>query len=107
MTPDQIIDYYATRLRASGAHNVGAYETRLRQNSGNLANLNNYLSEAIAALMLLDYGADVTMQDRPDLTVFLKGEKFYVEVKHFNRKAQDDLNDEAERTCAGIRVRSP
>ena len=98
MTPDQIIDYYVTRLRAGGAHNVGAYETRLRQNVGNLPNLNNYLSEAVAALMLLDYGADVTMQDRPDLAVFLKGEKFYAEVKHFNRKAQDDLNDEAERT---------
>ena len=99
MTPDQIIDYYLNRLRTGGAHNVDAYETRLRQNAGNVPNLNNYLSEAIAALMLLDYGADVTMQDRPDLAAILKGERFYAEVKHFNRKRQDDLNDEAERNA--------
>ncbi|MGH9722252.1 MAG: hypothetical protein ACRD8O_18745, partial [Bryobacteraceae bacterium] len=49
--------------------------------------------------MLLDYGAEVTMQDRPDLAVVLKGERFYAEVKHFNRKVQDDLNDEAERNA--------
>ena len=67
MSPDEMIGYYVNRLRTSGAQNVEEYETRLRQNAGNLANLNNYLSEAAAALMLLDYGADVTMQDRPDL----------------------------------------
>ena len=38
MTPDQIIDYCVKWLRAGGAHNVDAYETRLRQNAGNLAN---------------------------------------------------------------------
>ena len=47
--------------------------------------------------MLLDYGAEVTMQDRPDLAAVLKGERFYAEVKHFNRKARDDLNDELYR----------
>jgi hypothetical protein len=95
MTTDQIIGYYVNRLRAAGAHSVDEYETRLRQNAGSLPNLNNYLSEAAAALMLLDYGADVTMQDRPDLAAVIRGEKFYAEVKHFNRKTQDDLNDEA------------
>jgi hypothetical protein len=99
MSPDEIIGYYVNRLRTSGAQNVEAYETRLRQNAGNLANLNNYLSEAAAALMLLDYGADVTMQDRPDLAAVLRGERFYAEVKHFNRKAQDDLNDAAVRNA--------
>jgi hypothetical protein len=49
--------------------------------------------------MLLDYGADVTMQDRPDLAAVLRGERFYAEVKHFNRKAQDDLNDAAVRNA--------
>ena len=67
MNPDQIIAYYVSRLRDSGAHNVDEYESRLRSNAVSLANLNNFLSEAAAALMLLDYGADVTMQDRPDL----------------------------------------
>jgi hypothetical protein len=98
-TPDQIIGYYVNRLREAGAHNVGEYETRLRQNAGNLPNLNNFLSEAVAALMLLDYGADVTMQDRPDLAAVVKGERLYAEVKHFNRKMQDDLNDEAVRNA--------
>ena len=46
MSPDEIIGYYVNRLRTSGAQNVEAYETRLRQNAGNLANLNNYPSEA-------------------------------------------------------------
>jgi len=98
-TPDQIIGYYVNRLREAGAHNVGEYETRLRQNAGNLPNLNNFLSEAVAALMLLDYGADVTMQDRPDLAAVVKGERLYAEVKHFNRKTQDDLNDQAVRNA--------
>jgi hypothetical protein len=76
---------------------VGEFEARLRQNAPSVPNLNNYLSEAVAALMLLDYGAEVTMQDRPDLAVILRGERFYAEVKHFNRKRQDDLNDGRER----------
>jgi hypothetical protein len=71
----------------------------LRSNGANPANLNNFLSEAVAALMLLDYGAQVTMQDRPDLAAVLRGERFYAEVKHFNRKAQDDVNDEALRNA--------
>jgi hypothetical protein len=71
MTSDQIIGYYVERLRAAGAHNIGDYETRLRHNAPNLSDLNNYLSEARAALMLRDYGADVTMQVRPDLAVVL------------------------------------
>ena len=49
--------------------------------------------------MLLDYGADVTMQDGPDLAAVLGGERFYAEVKHFNRKAQDDINDAAVRNA--------
>jgi hypothetical protein len=97
MTPEQIIDFYLDRLRRGGAQNVDEYELRLRQNANSGANLNNFLSEAVVALMLLDYGADVTMQDRPDLAASLKGERFYAEVKHFNRKRQDDVNDEALR----------
>jgi hypothetical protein len=99
MAPDEIIGYYVGRLRAAGAHKVGDYEARLRENAGNVPNLNNYLSEAVAALMLLEYGAEVTMQDRPDLAAILKGERFYAQVKHFNRKTQDDINDERERNA--------
>lgn len=39
------------------------------------------------------------MQDRPDLAAVLKGERFYAEVKHFNRKTQDNLNDQALRNA--------
>jgi hypothetical protein len=102
MTPDEIIRYYAHRLRTEGAHNVDEYEARLRQNACSVPSLNNFLSEAIAALMLLDHGAEVTMQDRPDLAVVLRGEPFYSEVKHFNRKRQDDLNDERERNSRAL-----
>ena len=56
MTPEQIIGYYVQRLREGGARNVDEYQGRLRSNAGSVANLNNYLSEAAAALMLLDYG---------------------------------------------------
>jgi hypothetical protein len=66
VTTDEIIAYYVGRLRTAGAHNVGEYEARLRQNAPSVPSLNNFLSEAVAALMLLDYGAEVTMQDRPD-----------------------------------------
>lgn len=43
MTPDQIIDFYVSRLRAGGG-NVDEYESRLRSNAASLANLNNFLS---------------------------------------------------------------
>ena len=104
MTPDEIITQYVNRLRQAGARNVDEYEELLRQNAGNAPNLKNYLSEAVAAFMLLDQGAEVTMQDRPDLAAVLKGEKFYAEVKHFNRKTQDDLNDEAERNAPELEL---
>ncbi len=96
MTPDEIITQYVNRLRQAGARNVDEYEELLRQNAGNAPNLKNYLSEAVAAFMLLDQGAEVTMQDRPDLAAVLKGEKFYAEVKHFNRKTQDSMMKRSE-----------
>jgi hypothetical protein len=99
VTPEQIIGYYVQRLREAGARNVDEYEGRLRSNAGSVANLNNFLSEAAAALMLLANGAEVTRQDRPDLAAVLKGERFYAEVKHFNRKTQGDVNDEALRNA--------
>ena len=99
MTEGEMIAYYVDRLRTAGAHNVDEYEARLRKNEPNVDRLNDFLSEAIAALMLLDYGAEVTMQDRPDLAVVLRGERFYAEVKHFKCKGQDNLNDQKERNA--------
>jgi len=95
----QAIDYYVNRLRAAGAHDVDAYEKTVRNNSGNESQVLNFLSEAITALMFLEHGGDVLMRDKPDLLVKLRGESFYAEVKHFNRKEQDDLDEEAERNA--------
>jgi len=92
------IDYYVMRLRAAGGLNVDAYEKTVRNNSGNASQVLNFLSEAITALMFLEHG-DVLMRDKPDLFVTLRGESFYAEVKHFNRKEQDDLDEQAERNA--------
>jgi len=99
MTDQQAIDYYVDRLRAAGARGVDGYEKTIRNNSRNEKQVLNFLSEAIAALMFLEHGAEVTMRDKPDLDVTLRGESFYAEVKHFNRKEQDDLDDEALRNA--------
>jgi hypothetical protein len=94
----EAIDYYVTRLRAAGARDVDVYEKTVRNNAGNESQVLNFLSEAITALMFLEHG-DVLMRDKPDLFVTLRGENFYAEVKHFNRKEQDDLDEEAERNA--------
>jgi hypothetical protein len=99
----EAIDYYVTRLRAAGARDVDAYEKTVRNNSGNESQVLNFLSEAITALMFLGHG-DVLMRDKPDLFVTLRGESFYAEVKHFNRKEQDDLDEEAERNAPELEL---
>ena len=66
---------------------MGEYERRLRDNALNVPNLNNYLSKAVAALMLCGYGAGSNYA----LAVVLKGDRFYAEAKRFNRKTQPDL----------------
>jgi hypothetical protein len=93
------IDFCVRQLRAAGARDVDAYEKTLRNNSGNQSQVLNFLSEAVTALMFLEHGGDVLMRDKPDLFVTLRGESFYAEVKHFNRKEQDDLDEEAERNA--------
>ena len=100
---NEAIDYYLTRLRAAGASGVDAYEKTLRNNLGNEDQVVNFLSEAVAALMFLRHG-DVLMRDKPDLFVKLRGESFYAEVKHFNRKEQDDLDEEAERNAPELEL---
>jgi hypothetical protein len=99
MTRQQVIDNYVARLRAAGAHAVDSYEKTIRNHVGNENQVLNFLSEAVAALMFLEHGAEVTMRDKPDLYVTLRGESFYAEVKHFNRKEQDDFDEEAQRNA--------
>lgn len=97
------IDYYLARLRAAGARGVDAYQKTLRNNSGNAKQVVNFLSEAVTTLMFLGHG-DVLMDDNPDLFVTLRAETFYAEVKHFNRKEQDDLDEEAERNAPELEL---
>lgn len=89
------IEYASSALRTAGALDVDAYEQKLRQNSPNPAQVINHLSEARVALMFLGNGAQVTMRDRPDLRIGWFGIVFYAEVKHINRKAQDELDEVA------------
>jgi hypothetical protein len=80
---------------------VDTYELKHRQNSPNPTQVINHLSEARVALMFLGNGAQVTMRDRPDLKIEWLGTTFYSEVKHINRKAQDELDEVAMRSTHG------
>jgi hypothetical protein len=44
------------------------------------------------------------MQDSPDLKVVWIGEVFYAEVKHFRRKLQDEIDEQAMRQASGRMV---
>jgi hypothetical protein len=85
------IEHADLLLRNAGAIDIDFYELNLRQNASNRAQVINHLSEAKVALMFLENGAKVTMQDRPDLKIEWMGVVFYAEVKHFNRKSRTSL----------------
>lgn len=91
----------ASALRNAGALNVDVFERKLRQNAPNLTQVVNHLSEARVALMFLESGAKVTMRDSPDLQIEWLDARFYAEVKHFNRKEQDELDEAAMRRSPG------
>jgi hypothetical protein len=95
------IEHAAAILRSAGALDVDVYELKLRQNTPNAAQVTNHLSEARVALMFLEHGARVTMRDSPDLEIEWLGVTFYAEVKHFNRKEQDEIDDAAMRDAPG------
>lgn len=98
------IDHTITALRRAGARDVDLYELKLRQNSGNPVQVRNHLSEALAAFMFLTHGARVTMRDSPDLMVEWYGGAFYAEVKHFNKKEQDERDEAALKNSPGIMI---
>jgi len=95
------IEEAAAILREAGALEVDAFDLKLRHNAKNPTQVSNHLSEARVALMFIENGARVTMRDRPDLKVDWLGDTFYAEVKHFKRKKQDQLDEEAERNAPG------
>jgi hypothetical protein len=90
-----LTNHAASILAGAGALGVDAYEEKLRQNAPNPTQVINHLSEARVALMFLENGAQVTMRESPDLEIEWLGAKFYAEVKHFNRKEQDELDERA------------
>lgn len=98
------IDHTVSTLRRAGAQDVDTYELKLRQNSGNPAQVRNHLSEALAALMFLGQGARVMMRESPDLRVEWCNELFYAEVKHFNKKEQDKRDEVALRNARGVLI---
>ena len=98
------IDHAVSMLRRAGAKGVDIYDLKLRQNSGNPAQVRNHLSEALAALMFLRHGARVMMRESPDLRVEWCDELFYAEVKHFNKKEQDERDEVAMRNAHGALI---
>lgn len=95
------IQHAASTLRRFGARDVDAFEVKLRMNSNNLDQVVNHLSESRVALMFILNGARVTMRESPDLMIEWVGELFYAEVKHFRRKRQDEIDDQAMRWASG------
>ncbi len=91
------IEHAASTLRSAGALDVDVYELKLRQNAPSPTQVINHLSEARVALMFLENGAQVTMRDSPDLKIEWIDAMFYAEVKHINRKKQDELDEASMR----------
>ncbi|HYL73377.1 MAG TPA: hypothetical protein VEU96_04190 [Bryobacteraceae bacterium] len=98
------IEHATSTLRRLGAINVDAFELKLKNNSKNADQVVNHLSEARVALMFIQNAARVTMRDCPDLMIEWLGEVFYAEVKHFRRKKQDEIDDQAMRRACGTLV---
>lgn len=80
------------RLIAAGVRGVDEFYSKLMSNVRTEV-YRDLLAEAAAATTLRGIGLDVEMRDRPDLALALAGELAYAEVKHFRRKAQDDIDD--------------
>lgn len=82
-------------LRAKGAKGLDQYAKRLQDNAKITSNLCDLLFEGRAALLFLYHGFRVTLRESPDLQVKLDGEVAYAEVKHFQEKEQDQLDEKA------------
>lgn len=100
-TTDQAITRCLAQLRAEGATGLEQYEDKLRSNAKEPVVLSNMLFEGRAALMFLEHGFRVAMQDSPDLRIELDGEVVYVEVTHFLEKEQDRLDEKGMSETTG------
>jgi len=88
------IDGLCCQLESAGVTGVGGFRTKLVDNRGCGVVLESLVFEASTALMFRSAGCGVEMRDSPDLEVTLGAHRFFAEVKHFRRKAQDDIDDE-------------
>jgi len=88
------VDEIGTRLLEAGVANVPSYLTKLAGSRRSAPVYWDVAAEASAALMFRSAGFSVRMRDAPDLRLELCGNQLFAEVKHFRRKAQDDLDDE-------------
>ncbi|MGC1377807.1 MAG: hypothetical protein WA821_16360 [Anaerolineales bacterium] len=86
---------YLAQLRSEGVAGINQYEQRLRNNAGNPAVLDDLFFEGRAALLFRHNGFTVTIRERPDLQIGLGDEIVYAEVKHFQEKGQDRLDEQA------------
>jgi len=86
---------YVSQLRADGVSGVQQYEQRLRDNAKNRSVLDDLWCEGRAALMFSRNGFQVTLREKPDLRLEFKKEVVYAEVKHFRRKKQDSIDEQA------------
>ena len=91
----QYIDQLVTQLRGKGAIGVEQYEVKLKNNTKNIAVLDDLFFEGRAALLFLNKGFKVTLRDSPDLKIELDNEVVYAEVKHFREKEQDRRDEKA------------
>ncbi len=87
------VTYIRNALDAAGVHGVQGYCDKLEPNSKTSSVYRDHLSEAYAALMFARFGFEVQMRESPDLILEHNGVSLGAEVKRFQRKEQDDIDD--------------
>lgn len=97
LTPHEIPRFVA-ELAQLGIGGTDGYEARLRSNATCREVLQDLTVEGLVAATLARSGLSVTMSDAPDLDASLDGAAFSVEVKHFRRRPEDDIDDARLRT---------
>jgi len=89
---DDLITSIRFDLEKAGVQGISHYTKKLRDNS-NSDVFQHLLFEGRAALMFVEVGFHVILQEAPDLALKFNGEQIYAEVKHFKLKEQDKVDD--------------
>jgi len=96
------IDRICNRLADAGVAGVAQFRSKLTSNYGCEPVVMALLFEAKTALMFAGARCGVEMRESPDLEVTLGAHRLFVEVKHFRRKPQDDIDDERLRGATSL-----